>query len=71
VLAGMRVVEDLLLLGHDFASKRNRTQTFRDHSLFRPFLCITDPGRSNHVFWKGSVSLIPTRSVRTLKKLNI
>jgi hypothetical protein len=59
----MFVFEDLLLVGHDFASTGNRTPTFRYHALSFPFLCIMGPGRSNHVFSKGDVPLIPTRSV--------
>jgi hypothetical protein len=67
----MCVVEDLLILGYDFASTGNETQKFRDHALFCPFLGIIDPGKSSHVFSKCGVPLIPTRSVTSLKKLNI
>ena len=50
VLSLMCVIGDLLLLGHDLASTGIRTQTFRDHTLSRPFLGIMDPVRSNHDF---------------------
>ena len=57
----MCVVEHLLLSGHGFVSTDIRTQTFRDHALSCPFLVIMDPGRSNHIFWKGGVPLILKR----------